>query len=481
MKSGSLIRGIFGRPSGARHDYVVSPGLFMELDLERMKKRLNIKREAAYWGEQEIPPTTAKTFDDVEQRIVTAIEGEIKQSHQQYADHLKTYGDRIQSLDFQTKFTQIVAAADTAASDFKACVSQGTDLLFQQKRDIVLVEDEIEAFRKKHGLRRTAHIPRSKILLFGIVLLLLCVEALLNGNMLATGHELGLFGGVGEALLIAALNVWFLGVILGGASLRLSHHKNIAQKALGVSGLLSFAVLVLIFNLSVAHYRDALGGDNPEQAAYAALQSLYSTPLGIEDLRSWMLFMVGCMFSCAGAADGLKMDDPYPGYGKLARRQIEIQDEYVEQKQELMADLQDIRDQAIEKMETAASDIAHRRSEYRAIIEAKGKLAGVFKQHLIYLQQCANELLTSYRMTNRQARKTEPPIHFSQPWETSLPMSPEFEPTGDAGQLELEREIGLTFDELSQKRRKVHSGFDAAVLEYRRIEELTPEALNNDS
>ena len=477
MKPGSLIQGIFGRPAGAAHDYASGPGLFPQLDLDRISKRLNIEREAKFRGEQEIPPSATKVFDDVEQRIVTSIESEIKQSHQLYTDHLKTYGDRIQSLDFQAKYMEIAAAAESAVSDFKACASRGADLLFQLRRDIVMIEEEIRTFRNDNRLNRTARTPQSRVLQYGVVMILLCIEAALNGSMLAVGHHMGLFGGLAEALLIAGLNVWFFGVVMGGFFLRQSHHRSIMRKTAGIAGLALFAAIVLCFNLAVAHYRDALGGDAPQRAAYTALESLLSNPVGIQDFRSWMLFLAGSLFSFAGAYDGLRMDDPYPGYGRIACRQIEIQDLYVEQKQDLMDELQDIRDEAIDKMEAAGADIPRSRGEYYAVIETRSKLPDVFRRHLVYLEQCANELLAQYRTANQKARTTPPPEHFFTDWKTTLPMEPEINPNGSAAAWDGQGPVGFAPEELEKKRRQVHEAFDKAVMEYKRIEELTPEAL----
>src|SRR5207249_2085943 len=147
------------------------------------------------------------SLDDIEQRIITAIETEKQLAYETFVNHLETYGDRISSLGFQTRFAQAVAAADSAISDFKAQVHIGTDLLFQLRRDVVFIEEEIKRFQHKHGLQRMARYPRSWTLRGGVILVLLVAEGVLNGTFLALGHILGLVGGIGEALVIAVLNI----------------------------------------------------------------------------------------------------------------------------------------------------------------------------------------------------------------------------------------------------------------------------------
>lgn len=484
MISWNFLRGLFGRLAERRHDYVASTMSFMELDVERMKRRLNLEEEGRRRGERNDPGKESHHLDHIEQSVVTAIETEKRMAHKKFVDHLKTYGERIYSLGFQTRFAQVLAAADAARSDFRASVHDGADLLFQLRRDVVYVNEEIDNFKQEHRLTRMAIYPESRTIRWGIIAVLLLVESLLNGSFLARGHELGLLGGVVEALVIAAINI-LVGLFVGWKVFRLLVHRYLTWKLVGVVGSTLYFVGVFGFNLAVAHYRDALGGDYPEEAAQLALRSLLSNPYGISDIRAWLLFLMGCSFSIISATDGWTMDDPYPGYGALARRQAGLIEAYVEQKQILMADLERIRDIAIAKMESTASEIEKRRAEYHVILESRERLESAFNQHLDHLEQCGNNLLTFYREANRRARKEivppppPPPEHFSQRWDMTRPIDPGFGQQGYTGDRNIENEIGLTFAQLQEKRQMVHTDYESAVFEYQRIDQLTPEAMRN--
>jgi hypothetical protein len=63
-------------------------------------------------------------------------------------------------------------------------------------------------------------------------------------------------------------------------------------------------------------------------------------------------------------------------------------------------------------------------------------------QHLDYLEQCGNDLLTTYREANRMARNTLSPAHFSQRWQLSRPADLAFGPEGNMGDPALEAESG---------------------------------------
>ena len=130
----NFIGRLLGRPGEARDDYVHSTIRFMELDRERIKKRLNLEAEGRKRGKQGQPATDNESLDDVEQQILATIDAEKKLSHQKLIDHLKTYGDRIRSLGLEGLIADAAAAGDAASTDFKAQVHVGVDVLFQLRR-----------------------------------------------------------------------------------------------------------------------------------------------------------------------------------------------------------------------------------------------------------------------------------------------------------------------------------------------------------
>jgi hypothetical protein len=279
-------------------------------------------------------------------------------------------------------------------------------------------------------------------------------------------------------LAIAAFNIG-TGLAVGWKVAPWVLHRKLLWRGLGVVGVLLYMGVMLGFNLAVAHYRYALGGVQPEQAPQLAFAALFAHPLAIADMHAWFLFTLGCAFSLVAAGDGWSMDDPYPGYGGLARCQAELIEEYAAQKQQLMADLEAVRNAALEGMKSAAEEIDRRRAEYHGILEAKARLQRTFASHLDYLEQCGNDLLATYHEANRRARSTPPPHHFSHAWAMPRPPEPASGPERTLGDPVLEAEIGQFFDQLHVKRQRVHTGYEAAVSAYKRIDELTPEVVRD--
>jgi hypothetical protein len=126
--------------------------------------------------------------------------------------------------------------------------------------------------------------------------------------------------------------------------------------------------------------------------------------------------MLGITFNVAAAFDRWKMDDPYPGYGELARRREALESEYICQKQEVENYLAEIKDNALTAVAALSSEIEALKEEHRAIVLSRTNLIERFRGHMQYLEQCGNELLTVYRRANSSRRSTPPPSHFHCKW-----------------------------------------------------------------
>ncbi|MFC1488836.1 hypothetical protein ACFL6B_03210 [Thermodesulfobacteriota bacterium] len=458
------LRSFFEQPP---HDYIPSTMPFLQLNIEKIKKDMGLVKIGKRRGKRNEPSSASTTFDDIEQKIVSAIESEKKRSHQIYIDSLKTYSDRLRSLDFETRISSIEQFSRNAIAEFRAQVHNGVDQLYQLRRHVIEIGREEEDFRKKHNLNRTAHFPDSTKLHYGIIAVLLLVESLLNGNFLARGSELGLLGGVLDALGIAMFNVW-IGFLVGKLVMSQMFHSQAGNKIVGYIGTLSFICLSFVFNIMVAHYRDALGGELPEKAAMLAIESFLNDSFNIVDFKSWMMVLIGFSFSIVAAIDGFRTDDPYPGYGQIAKRRIRATQEYADMKEDLMEDLREIKEDAVQAMTQAKEGVEKRKNEYHSILDARERLNGLFQTHLEYLESCANNLLSDYREANRHARSSAPPSHYSELWELEHPPPANIGHTGGISGDEINRANSL----LTNHMQEVFNDYEKAVDKYKQIEQL---------
>ena len=228
----------------------------------------------------------------------------------------------------------------------------------------------LESFKAEHRLTRDAHYPSSPLLAFGILSMLVIMEAGINGVLFADSSDQGLFGGWLEALVLSITNVG-AAFLFGRMVLPQLHRRGLGVKAGAFVLCLAGVAAILAINLVGAHYRDfkseagpdpappialkheaslTLGGAKPGSAAATprkaakpapaespapvsapiaenertkereAVAKLLRSPFAFDSFMSFFLFVIGLCGACIAALDGYKLDDPFPGYGKRHRK-----------------------------------------------------------------------------------------------------------------------------------------------------------------
>ncbi len=465
VNSFQRLASFLGQPS---HDYRPSARQFLSLNTEKLKNELRLVERGERNGARNEPRSDAAALDSVEREVIQRIENCFDEAENIYHDNMQSYAHRLSVQSIAAIASEIRATAHSATANFLAEIQTGRGVLEHLRDEMTEAERAYRLFRRKHDLTRTAHYPDSKLLYYGLLTAIMLGEAVLNGIMLARGHELGIIGGVGTAFMIALLNVLMLGFGLGGAALRFLHHRSPSVRACGLVLFICAVALVIAFNLLVAHYRDALGSETPEDAGFMAIASLTNTPLGIADAQSWFLFVAGCCFACVGAFDRLKTDDPYPGFGKLARQRQRLHDDFEETKRDLIEDLQDERDFCVETAQAARNEIARRLQETNDVLTARNGHGQAYRSYLQHLEKAANDLLQLYRETNRGTRNTPAPAYFAESW-SSQRSAPE--PTGpsDPDLQEAEKLARQASDDLEAVVKRVNKELTAALAAYDKI------------
>lgn len=177
--------------------------------------------------------------------------------------------------------------------------------------------EELRAgFMAKTGVGRPPK-PYRWWLTGSLLVILLIVESILNGNFLAAGHERGLIGGFLTAVGISVFNIG-LAFIAGFFFIkRLLHSKQLLKVTALAITILCIAILAY-FNLSVAHLRDALSKDIADAASYALAAAWnLQAPRNFESL---LLTYLGLGFSGVSGIKGFFTGDPFPGYTALGQK-----------------------------------------------------------------------------------------------------------------------------------------------------------------
>ncbi len=472
------LRSLFTNSNTPPHEYVPSDLTFTELDVAALGRKLQLIEDGEQRGRNNLPNTSQSSLDNVEARVATTIQSELAIAHERFARHMRAYGERQAALQVHGKFAQLETQADAARADFAAHLGHGKDLIWKLAKDVEHRAKELEIFCRENQLTRDAQIPESKTLHWGVIAVLVLIESLLNGQLLARGIESGIVGGVTLALVIAILNVG-VGYVAGRYLFTNINHIRNYRKAAAFASMLGWIVFAFGFNLLVAHYRAALGGSNPEEAERSALATFASAPFTINEITGWLLFLLGFSFSLIAAVDGWRMNDPYPGYGHLAQRFECSLDDYTLQKQELSWGLEEIKNTAITTIDDLILEVEKGAAQYKNIRANQAHLMGQFDGYVDYLQKCGNELLSIYRQVNIAARSSPAPEHFATEWVITHPA--ELTDGFSSADSSIDERIATTFQGIRAARLQILKDYQTALQEFSSIEALVTKEAKTDA
>jgi hypothetical protein len=383
------------------------------LDVEALTRELDLLGEARRLGAAGLPQAGARTLAGPEAVLVQRVE-KARQEHVDWAVL------RLGILDQDIARQGASLALRRAREADREFEREAGDLLAEQEgvlrdlRETALGRRaELAAFRERNGLRRDADYPSpsTRLLLAGLLVLVVVLEGLANSFFFAAGVNTGLLGGFVYAALFAAINV-ALAYVLGKYGVREISHIRPARRAVGVAALVFAVAAMVAIGLGIAHVRDALTAGLPD-ATEVALRNLRAHPFELNGVPSWGLFVISVLFASFALVDGLKTDDPYPGYGRIARRaRLALEDHD--------AELEDVRAglDAMKAARLAALDDDLRRSQaalavLESLIGEKRATGSRLSNALRDADNSLDALLRRFRTENELHRAPAPrPAYF---------------------------------------------------------------------
>lgn len=471
LSSLQRLQKLISRPA---HSYRPTAETFADLDVQRLASETDLVAKGKKLGKDNQPATEGAALDSVETEVVELVGAAQKRAHDQLENHLAGFRQRLIDLDFEARFAGIKTASAGGLSDLKAELQIGIDELHGLRRDLTEAESWQSSFRSKNRLERPSRITTSTGAVFKwlIIVAIVLVELVVNGELLSKGSELGLIGGIFEALIFAALNV---GVALMFAlyAVPLITHRSFFAKIIGLTSLAAYLACMVAINLGLAHYRE-VAGVLTEGAGQEVMKRLIETPLVLTDFKSWLLFGLGVLFSLIAFIDGLNMRDTYPGYARVNKGLRTARDKYTQTRSELITQLNDVRSDYEDELASARADLSKQRTEHDSIVAHRLRMVSLFHEHQSQLERAANALLRAYRDANAAARTTAAPARFSEPYQ--LPrIEVQLIREGEWNSEELKKEIREAQTDLDALMRQLGEQFEFALAKYRELDILAPD------
>ena len=407
-------------------------------------ERFKLKERGRERGRRDRPHSTQPTLDNVEMEVVGHCDDLYATRRNEYRRHRSALEERMRPPPGDRGTDSLV---ENACKEMRDAVAEERPELAGLARKAQEATGEVNRFKREEGRGADADFPESRAWHWGILAALVVLETLVNGLFFGANVEGGLLAGTSYAVLISVVNVGALGWLIA-AMMRQVHHRDPRRRVGGLGVLASVAVVAVFWNLFVAHYREALppdypaapdttlaalaeGSRSPEadsvpqtcwrgpdetHADQEALCLFRASPFGLNGFYSYMLLLIGLAMCAAAAMDWFRTDDPYPGYGKRERHRRKTEERLLDDRRDLLGDLNELHDDAARGL----------RHDFRDPVEERRLAAGAYNKLLALhtdlrdyardLEKSCNGALGIYRTANREARSADPPRIWRTPW-----------------------------------------------------------------
>lgn len=390
-------------------------GYLRPIDTSAIAKRLDLDGVASERAVKELPSSDAKTLDSIEQQITHTIESEWTWHGSELLNNLRAYAQRLAEFSVQTELANIQLLSRNTLTQLRDANHRAEAELGPLRETYIAFRDELREFQTRNNLRRAARDPSNRLTTMGLLVLLISVEAGMNGVFFSKGSEFGLLGGIVTAVGISFANV-LIAYSIGLFPMRWINHKNIFIKFVGL--IFSLAGLTALIGLHgfAAHYRDVIGTVGEENALPAAINTLLRHPIELADVNSYYLFGLGAVLASTAIWKGYTNDDPYPRYGAYYRRAVHARKNYSDEHADLFDELDEIKERTVTAIKAGTQRIplfpqqaVQVRAERNAALEA-------FAAYENSVEAAINQLLSRYRDANISKRKSPAPSYFDVAW-----------------------------------------------------------------
>ena len=247
---------------------------------------------------------------------------------------------------------------------------------FCEKHGLTLVLEHEVRYWEEHGAKRKGWGGWEW--LFGAWVL----ESLINGLFFISQNPDGGWGPVAApAFLFSAVNMFGFVLILGTAWRYRTYYKDVVRKV-AWAGLFVFGLFCVLFNLGVAHYRDAVAPDFPAEGTACYVEGnppgqestclFWKKMIVLGEWEAYGFFLIGILFVLLGV---WKLTDRvyhgYPGYRNVIMSYIAVFANPEKKFREVMTRLEDKYGEWVEKFGSSIKEDWQSASDVVGVPESK--------------------------------------------------------------------------------------------------------------
>lgn len=395
-----------------------------DIDIDEVYERLGLAAKAKKNGTQNIPPADSTVPDGAEQEVITEAEGKIRNGITQANTVVMGLDASSAKVDTADLLQKIRGVSRDLSLELKTTMASGQLSLVSARKVYETATDEYNRFRRESQIDREPHYPDSYLWRWSFLVLLLIACCLLNAQFFRDALPTGFVGGVFYAFICGVIDIT-VSFTMGRWTPWHTQPEGWHRRA-GKVAIVFFAIWAPFWNLAVGHLREqaqmvaVLGNSGTltamNEAAILAASSFLANPFGLDDLLSWMFVILGFILSCAAFLDGLRWDDPIPGYRDVHKRQAEALLDYQYEYEELKEAGEKRRETESTRLQTLEASVSKGITTLHEIISTKATWAANLHQFIEHQEQKCHAVISRYRDDNRSFRTEKAPTFFGTKW-----------------------------------------------------------------
>ena len=385
------------------------------IDIEKLTKKLDLLDKAKELGQKGLPASDAKMLTGSEADIVRTIERHRQGNVEWAVRRLAVLSESLSKRQVTQQVNQARQADDEFTRKANLRLADFEARLKASGKQARVHQEELDRFKTENRLTRQSrhHTTARSILTYAFVALFVVIEGAANAVTFAQGLDTGWLGGLSQAVMFAGANV-VIAFIFGKFFVRQVFHISWIRKLVGFLATAMGLAAICFMAVLITHYRDSLAA-GADDAASAALTSLWKQPFSFADIFSVMLCVLSLVFGLGAMADGLLSDDPYPGYGAASRRAKKSIDEYESDLAEAREELEELKEETLAELEEALSRSQGVIATVQNGIEDKRTTASRLATAMQDADHSLAALLRRFRTENEKHRGGVPrPLYFDE-------------------------------------------------------------------
>ena len=393
-----------------------------------IEKEINISKEAAQDGQNDIPRTESQTFSICENEAIAKCDALRQKEVSNAAKYLASIKDVImnQAAELGKKhffLNNLKASIEHTITEAKGKLSPLINSFKTEQR-------HVQNYKLEHKINREPHTltPMNILVSLGVIAFLFYFEMELNTRLLAPAMADGQLGGKAVASAVAILNV-FVSFGAGYLLIKNIHHVRTLKRRIAQIGLFIYALFIIYLNGLMGAFRASAEAKlKVKKFGKAAENSTNSTAEVVNEQGSellWflgtvefgvypiVLMFVGITFAVASLWDGYLFDDRYPGYGKVGKKRNEDIKEIERLRQALSSEvLLTFRKEIKDSSESRDKLIKVNVTEWSKNITSLENTFENYKRFATQLDDGIDHCIGEYRAINNKYRKTAEPKYW---------------------------------------------------------------------